>query len=91
MWGLEERKERWTEDLGGVGDEVEADAWPGVLPAQPGLQWPQVRAEGLTLSQGAPLGQALGDGAATVQLRDEPHCCSIWDLAEMGSGGCADP
>ena len=37
--------------------------------------------KGLTLSRrAASLAHTLGDSATIVQLRNEYHCCSIWDL-----------
>lgn len=70
-------------------------AWPGFLLAQPGTlvtltldhsstagspsRWACL--DRLTLSRGAArLAQSLGDSTAIVQLRNEHHCCSIWDL-----------
>lgn len=70
--------------------------WPGLLLSQPGalvnLPWTTLAVLGLlaggnvwtkelTFSRGAAsLAQTLGDSATIVQLRNENHCCSIWDL-----------
>lgn len=79
--------ELWLARWRGVGEnQARQMACPALLPARLKLPGTDecVWAVGLTLPRGAALGQALGDGASIVQLGDEPHCGSVWDLAGRG-------